>query len=232
MRGKERESPMRILIVEDDAELAEALSAAFARVSVHCDWAPNSADADQLIATTEYALVILDLGLPDEDGMVLLRRLRAKGRKLPIIVLTARGDSASRVNGLRGGADDFLVKPFLFDELHARVDAVLRRQGGYVAQVVTYGKLSFDLIIKEATVGGQRLALSVRELEVLEPLLRRAGHVVPKTLLEDQLFGAGDTLGSNAVEVYAHRLRKKLEKSDSGLVIETIRGVGYFLTET
>ena len=163
--------------------------------------------------------------------MDLLRRLRSNGSKLPIIILTARSDHTSRVNALRGGADDFMVKPFLFDELHARVEAVLRRQGGIVSQAVTFGKLILNIANKEVTVAGKRLALSVREVEILEPLLRRAGHVVPKGLLQDQLLGAGDSPGPNAVEVYMHRLRQKLEKSDSGLAIKTVHGVGYLLTE-
>ena len=222
---------MRILIVEDDSELAAALTEAFERVSIHCNWAADAADADLLVGNTEYALAILDLGLPDEDGMDLLRRLRANGSKLPIIILTARSDHTSRVNGLRDGADDFLVKPFLFDELHARVEAVLRRQGGIVSQAVTFGKLNLDPANKEVTVAGKRLALTVREVEILEPLLRRAGHVVPKGLLQDQLSRAGDSPGSNAVEVYMHRLRQRLEQSDSGLAIKTVHGVGYLLTE-
>lgn len=222
---------MRILIVEDDADLTEALLQAFAQVSIRCDTARDVGDAEQLIETTAYAMIVLDLGLPDEDGQILLRRLRAKGLDVPVIVLTARGDTKSRVECLRDGADDFLIKPFLFDELHARIDAVLRRQGGYVDKCLTFGSLRLDTSIKEASVGGKRLKLSVREAEILEPLIRRGGHIVSKKLLEDQLFGAGDTLESNAVEVYTHRLRRKLRQSGSGLFIETVRGVGYLLTQ-
>jgi two-component system response regulator TctD len=221
---------VRILIVEDDAQLREALLEAFARVHVHCDHAACANDADQLIAMTAYTLVVLDLGLPDEDGLELLRRLRGGGQTVPVIVLTARGDSLTRVQGLRSGADDFLVKPFLFDELHARIEAVLRRQAGYSGFCLRFGAIEFDISMREASVSGMRLALSQRELEMLEPLMRRGGHVVPKRLLEDQLFGAGDTLNSNAIEVYVHRLRRKLERTGAGLGIETVRGIGYMLT--
>lgn len=221
---------MRLLIVEDDRELSQALIAAFARISVHCDHAANAADAEALIASMAYTLVVLDLGLPDDDGMNVLRRLRSAGETVPVIILTARGDSQTRIGGLRAGADDFMVKPFLFDELHARVEAVLRRQGRYVENQMTFGPLVFDVDSREATIDGARLSLSAREADMLEPLLRRSGHVVPKRFLEDQLFGSSETFGSNAIEVYVHRLRRKIETTSSGLSIVTVRGVGYMLT--
>lgn len=221
---------MRLLIVEDDRELSEALIAAFARISVHCDHAATAADAEALIRSMAYTLVVLDLGLPDDDGLALLKRLRSAGETVPVIVLTARGDSQTRITGLRSGADDFMVKPFLFDELHARVEAVLRRQGRYVENQMNFGPLVFDVGSREATIDGQRLSLSAREADMLEPLLRRSGHVVPKRFLEDQLFGSSETFGSNAIEVYVHRLRRKIETTNSGLSIVTVRGVGYMLT--
>lgn len=221
---------MRLLIVEDDRELSEALIAAFARISVHCDHAATAADAEALIRSMAYTLVVLDLGLPDDDGLALLKRLRSAGETVPVIVLTARGDSQTRITGLRSGADDFMVKPFLFDELHARVEAVLRRQGRYVENQMSFGPLVFDVASREATIDGARLSLSAREADMLEPLLRRSGHVVPKRFLEDQLFGSSETFGSNAIEVYVHRLRRKIETSNSGLSIVTVRGVGYMLT--
>lgn len=221
---------MRLLIVEDDRELSEALIAAFSRISVHCDHAATAADAEALIRSMAYTLVVLDLGLPDDDGLALLKRLRSAGETVPVIVLTARGDSQTRITGLRSGADDFMVKPFLFDELHARVEAVLRRQGRYVENQMSFGPLVFDVASREATIDGARLSLSAREADMLEPLLRRSGHVVPKRFLEDQLFGSSETFGSNAIEVYVHRLRRKIETSASGLSIVTVRGVGYMLT--
>jgi two-component system response regulator TctD len=220
---------MRLLIVEDSVALAVELSAAFARRNMACDIAGSAGDAEQLIQTTSYAAIVLDLGLPDEDGLSLLKRLRARGRAEPCIILTARSEAAMRVEGLTGGADDYVVKPFLFDELKARIDAILRRQGGYVDRLIRAGQLSLDTEAREVRVAGTLLDLSVREVELLEILVRRAGHVVPKRLLEDQLFGAGDTLGSNAVEVYIHRLRRKLDDSGAGIAIQTVRGVGYLL---
>ncbi|MCW6531393.1 MULTISPECIES: response regulator transcription factor [Sphingomonas] len=222
---------MRLLIVEDNEELAEAMAAAFQRREIRCDLAGNARDAEQLIATTDYAAVILDLGLPDEDGLSLLRRLRGQRRNVPVIVLSARGEGEMRVLGLESGADDYLVKPFLFAELHARLAAVLRRQGGYVEDVLRAGQVTLDISTREVRVAGAPLSLSVREIELLELLMRRAGHVVPKRVLADQLFGAGEALGSNAVDVYVHRVRRKLE-DHAEVSVQTVRGIGYMLSAT
>ncbi|MBN8840390.1 MAG: response regulator transcription factor [Sphingomonadales bacterium] len=220
---------MRLLIVEDNAELAEAMAAAFQRRDIRCDLAFNARDAEQLIVTTDYAAVILDLGLPDEDGLSLLRRLRGQRRNVPVIVLSARGAGEMRVLGLESGADDYLVKPFLFAELHARLAAVLRRQGGYVEDVLRAGSVTLDISTREVRVAGAPLSLSVREVELLELLMRRAGHVVPKRVLADQLFGSGEALGSNAVDVYVHRVRRKLE-DHADVNVQTVRGIGYMLS--
>ena len=221
---------MRLLIVEDNKELADALVAAFARHEIRCDVASTAGDAQLLIETTSYAAVVLDLGLPDEDGLVLLRRLRAQKRTEPILVLTARGEGEMRVLGLESGADDYIVKPFLFPELHARISAVLRRQGGYVEHLLITGNLTLDTRTREVRVDGNPLDLSMREIELLELLMRRSGHVLSKHAIEDQLFGAGDTLGSNAVEVYVHRLRRKLEDGAAAAKLQTVRGIGYMLS--
>jgi DNA-binding response OmpR family regulator len=222
---------MRLLIIEDDVEVAEALSDAFARRKIHCDLAHDAGDGEQMLRLTEYSAVILDLGLPDEDGMALLRRLRASGRSEPIIVLTARGDGPSRVEGLTHGADDYLAKPFLFEELEARIQAILRRQGGYVDRRISLANLHLDLITREVATDTGTVDFTARDTELIEILMRRAGHVVPKRILEDQLFGSGDALGSNAVEVYIHRLRKKFEAAHVRVKIQTVRGVGYFMVE-
>lgn len=220
---------MRLLIVEDNADLSDALRAAFARRSVACDFADCAGDAAQLIGNTAYSVIILDLGLPDEDGLQLLKRLRAEGRVEPVIILTARSSPEMRIEGLRGGADDYLVKPFLFDELHARIEAILRRQGGYVPRCIEVGDVALDTETREVSVCGTQVEMSAREVELLEILLRRHSHVTPKRVLEDQLFGAGDALGSNAVEVYVHRIRKKLESASRNVTVKTVRGVGYLL---
>ncbi|GAA0308564.1 response regulator transcription factor [Sphingomonas oligophenolica] len=220
---------MRLLIVEDDRELAAALASAFARRSVSSDRAETAGDAELMLASAHYAAIVLDLGLPDGDGLVLLQHLRAHGNPVPIIILTARSDLGDRVSGLDAGADDYLIKPFEFDELFARLTAVLRRKGGFQGNLLTFGNLQFDIATRELLVDGVVLALSVRETELVELLLRRDGRVVPKRLAEDQLFGMNDNLGSNAVEVYVHRLRQKLERAGAATRIDTIRGVGYLM---
>ena len=220
---------MRLLLVEDNIELAEAVIDAFRRNSIECDHADCAADAELLILTRSYSAIVLDLGLPDEDGLELLSRLRGNGKVEPIIVLTARGSADNRVEGLRRGADDYLVKPFLFDELLARVEAIMRRQGGYVEQSISVGDLILDTQNFEVKSGAKPIDLSVREAQILATLMRRNGHVTPRGIIADQLFGVNDDLGSNAVEVYVHRLRKKLESAAAGVAIKTVRGVGYLL---
>ncbi|MCW6529351.1 MULTISPECIES: response regulator [Sphingomonas] len=220
---------MRLLVVEDNIELAQAIGEAFAARHLHCDLAHNAGDADILIRTTRYALVILDLGLPDEDGLDLLKRLRAAQRSEPIIILTARGEVENRIRGLSAGADDYMSKPFHFDELHARVLAILRRDSGYKDRLLRAGTLELDTEARQFRAEGAALEFSVREGELLELLMRQPNRVVPKRVLEDQLFGAGDSLGSNAVEVYIHRIRRHLKEAGLALTVQTVRGVGYML---
>ncbi|UVO50706.1 response regulator transcription factor [Sphingomonas sp. SUN019] len=220
---------MRVLIVEDNCELARAMRDAFGRRHVHADIASSAVDAEVMIRTTAYALVILDLGLPDEDGLALLRRLRAARCGEPVVVVTARAAVESRIEGLSAGADDYVTKPFHFEELYARVQALLRRDGGGYDRSVVAASLSLHPDTRAFAIDGRPVDLPLREGELLEWLMRRFGRVVPKRMLEDQLFGSGDTLGSNAVEVYVHRLRKRLETEDAGLTIQTVRGVGYML---
>ena len=220
---------MRLLVVEDNIELAQAIGEAFAARHLHCDLAHNAGDAEILIRTTRYALVILDLGLPDEDGLDLLRRLRAAQRSEPVIILTARGEVENRIRGLSAGADDSMSKPFHFDELHARVLAILRRDSGYKDRLLRAGALELDTEARQFHAEGAALEFSVREGELLELLMRQPNRVVPKRVLEDQLFGAGDSLGSNAVEVYIHRIRRHLKDAGLALTVQTVRGVGYML---
>ena len=220
---------MRVLLIEDDRDLAQALTAALAPRGFAVDLAHNGDEAEAYLKDGDYAAVLLDLGLPDEDGLALLHRMRTRGDTRPVLILTARGTIDARIRGLNEGADDYLVKPFDVDELHARLLAVLRRQGGYLGRSLTCGQLTFDVEIRVAHVDGATVALSVRETELLELLLRRAGNVVPKRIAEDHLFGLGGELGSNAVEVYVHRLRKKLDDAATGTRIETVRGIGYII---
>jgi two-component system response regulator TctD len=223
---------MRILLVEDHAELSRWLTKALqdARLSVEC--AMNGADADALLHTQEYALVILDLTLPKMDGLEVLKRLRARGSKTPVLVLTARGGLNDRVQGLNLGADDYLPKPFELAELEARVKALLRRSQGNEAVTLTCGALSFDTVSRMFTYGGAPLALTPREHAVLEVLLTRAGRAVSKEKLFDDVFALDDEANIDAIEIYIHRLRKKLERVEPGRVaITTLRGLGYLLEE-
>ncbi|WP_194722489.1 response regulator [Noviherbaspirillum malthae] len=225
---------MRILLVEDHAELSRWISKALqdARLTVEC--AMDGADADALLHTQEYALVILDLTLPRMDGLEVLKRLRARGSKTPVLVLTARGGLSERVQGLNLGADDYLPKPFELAELEARVKALLRRSQGNEAVTLTCGALSFDTVSRMFTYGGAPLALTPREHAVLEVLLTRAGRAVSKEKLFDEVFALDDDASTDAIEIYVHRLRKKLERSDGEagrVAITTLRGLGYLLEE-
>ncbi|WP_068090168.1 response regulator [Novosphingobium rosa] len=220
---------MRILLVEDDAALAAALTGVFDKAGFAVDHAQAREDAELMLRAGHYAALILDRGLPDGDGLELLQDLRARGSTMPVIVLTARGTLDARISGLDKGADDYLAKPFSPDELMARLRAVLRRNGSFQGREVACANLCFDIDNQVLHIDGQTVALSQREGALLALLMRRAGLVVTKRLAEDQLFGAGDTLGSNAIEVYMHRLRQKLDQAGSGAEIVTVRGVGYLM---
>jgi DNA-binding response OmpR family regulator len=220
---------LRILLVEDDPDLARELTDALERRGMTVDLARDTEEGAAFLHAGAHDALLLDLGLPDGDGLALLRSLRARGMTRPVLLLTARGTVEARIAGLNAGADDYLVKPFDTDELHARILAVLRRQGGYVGETLGCGALSFDIAARRARIGDAVLTLSTRETELLELLLRRQGSVVPKRLAEDQLFGVGGDLGSNAIEVYVHRLRKRLGDAGGGVRIETVRGVGYMI---
>jgi DNA-binding response OmpR family regulator len=176
--------------------------------------------------------MILDLGLPDQDGLTLLKRLRASGHLLPILILTARGGIEDRVRGLDAGADDYLIKPFANEELVARIRVLLRRPGSLLGDTLELGTLRLDTASREVTLDDQPQFLSPREVAVLEILLRRSGRVVSKKLVEDHLFGLSADVGSNAVEVYVHRLRKQLAEAGADVAIHTIRGVGYLIART
>jgi DNA-binding response OmpR family regulator len=223
--------PMRLLIVEDSEELSELLAKGLQKAGYDSDVLQTLADARIAIAGTRYAAVILDLGLPDGDGLTLLRELRQRKDPVPILVLTARSGIGDRVGGLRAGADDYLVKPFAFDELIARLEALLRRPGQMLGRSLGLANLTFDTESREVFIDGKPQTLSAREIAVLELLLRRVNSVVSKKLVEDQIFGLGGDLASNAIEVYIHRLRKQLSERGAKVVIRTVRGVGYLISE-
>ena len=222
---------MRVLLVEDNTELVALLVKGLARGGFPADSVGNAGDAAHSLAAMRYAAVVLDLGLPDQDGLSLLRGIRGRGDSTPVLVLTARDGVSDRVNGLRAGADDYLVKPFAMEELVARLQALLRRPGNLLGRQLTFGNVSLETESRQVSIDGTVRVFPARETAILELLLRRGGNVVPKRLFEDQLFGLSGDGGSNAVEVYVHRLRKLLLDSGGTVKIHTVRGVGYLLAE-
>ena len=219
---------MRILITEDDSALAEALRFSLSQVGYAVDWAPNGAAADEVLKDDVFGLLILDLGLPKLDGFEVLRRLRRRNDSLPVLILSGRERPEEKVRGLDLGADDYLVKPFSLNELQARVRALLRRgQQAGMAPMILYGELGFDTVSRTVSVKGRTLPLSVHEIGVLEVLMRRFGRVVSKDQLVEQLYSYDREVSQNAIEVYVHRLRKKL--GDSGVTVRTLYGQGYML---
>ncbi|MEI7970568.1 MAG: response regulator transcription factor [Betaproteobacteria bacterium] len=218
---------MRLLIAEDDPLIADALIRAMRADGYAVDHTTSGQEADDALRQYAYELVILDLGLPRLDGLDILRRLRARGSPVPVLVLTARDALQDRVTGLDAGADDYLVKPFDLPELEARVRALLRRQRPSLSGRLRFGDCLIDLTGRSVFHDGLRVDLSAREFGVLEVLATRAGRAVSKEQLLESLTGWDEDVGTNAIEVYVHRLRKKLEPG--GINIRTIRGLGYLL---
>jgi DNA-binding response OmpR family regulator len=222
---------MRLAVVEDNAELARLLSQGLKAEGYETDVLTTAAEARAAVTTTRYAALILDLGLPDGDGLSILREIRQRNDPLPVLVLTARGGLHDRVSGLRNGADDYLVKPFALEELLARLEALLRRPGQLLGRSLQVGNLVFDTESRQAFIDDKPQTLSAREVTVLELLMRRKDRVVSKKLVEDHIFGSSGEVASNAVEVYVHRLRKQLSEHGAKVQIHTIRGVGYIIAE-
>jgi len=218
---------MRVLIVEDDRVLADGLMRILRRSNHVVTHENNGKRADHLLTAQKFDLVILDMGLPDMDGSEVLRRLRHRGVKVPVLILTARVKVEDRVQGLDFGADDYLAKPFDLLELEARIRALLRRGQSASSAELHIGELCLDTVGNRATLHGVPLDLSARELCVLEILALRVGRVVSKEQLSEQISGLGDEMSSNAIEVYVHRLRKKIEGGNVN--IRTLRGLGYML---
>jgi DNA-binding response OmpR family regulator len=223
---------VRLLVIEDEPRIAEILKSTLQRAGFTVDVVRLCADAREALALTVYDAAILDLGLPDGDGIALLAELRAAQNSVPILVLTARDTVEDKVAGLDAGADDYLIKPFAMVELIARTKALLRRPGGALGIKLQAGNVVLDTIGRDVRVGEVALQLPRRECTILEHLLRRQGRVVPKTVLEDKLYGIDDELESNAVPVHVHHLRRKLQDAQATAEIHTVRGVGYLLSET
>ena len=222
---------MRLLIVEDNEELAELIAKGLKTAGYESDALSTVEEARAVLSTTFYAAMILDLGLPDGDGLELLREIRQRDNPIPVLVLTARGGLTDRVHGLRSGADDYLVKPFALEELIARLEAQLRRPGQLLGSSLRIANLAFDTQNRQASIDDQPQVLSARETAVLELLMRSKGRVVSKKQVEDHIFGHSGEVASNAVEVYVHRLRKQLSERGARVQVHTIRGVGYIIAE-
>lgn len=222
---------MRLLVVEDNEEFAPLLAKGLRAAGYEVDLLGSAGEARAALEATRYAAMVLDLGLPDEDGLAVLRELRRRKDPLPVLVLTARGGVEDRVSGLRMGADDYLVKPFAFDELLARLEALLRRPGQLLGSSLRVANVVYDPEGRQAFVDMKPQIFSAREMAVLELLMRRKGSVVSKKLIEDHIFGLAGEVASNAVEVYVHRLRKQLVDTNAKVKITTIRGVGYVMAE-
>lgn len=188
-------------------------------------------EADAAISTTKYDAIVLDLGLPDGDGIDLLKSWRDRGETVPVLILTARDTLTDRVSGLDSGGDDYLAKPFAMEELLARLRALLRRPGAALGVVLTAGNISFDATSREVRIAEKLIPIPRREMAVLEQLMRRMGNVVPKGLLADSVYSFDDDVTSNSLEVGISRLRKRLTKVGATVSIHTLRGVGYLMTE-
>lgn len=216
---------MRLLLVEDDPMIGEAVRKGLRQNGFVVDWVRDGEAAELAVANDVYGLVVLDLGLPRKDGLEVLESLLRKGNSIPVLILTARDAVPDRIKGLNSGADDYVVKPFDLDELSARIHALLRRRAGRADPFLEHGELTVNVSTRQATFRGEALALSARESAVLEALLERPGAILSRTQLEERLYGWGEEIESNAVEVYIHSLRRKLGAD----FIRNVRGVGYMI---
>jgi len=223
---------MRLLLVEDNEALSGLLQKGLTGAGFAVDCVQTVSEALAGLARTRFSAIILDLSLPDGDGYAVLEHLRAKGDSTPVLILTAKTAVGDKVKGLNRGADDYLGKPFALEELVARLQALLRRPGVLLGAALQLGRLTFDTGSHEITVDGRLQPVPPREAAVLEMLLRRSGRVVPKQVIEDQLYGLSDEVNSNAIEVYVHRLRRQLSDAGADIEIHTIRGVGYLIRQT
>ena len=218
---------MKILLVEDDPMIGKAIRQGLVAAGYSVDWAQDGRAAELAIANDVYQLVVLDLGLPRRSGIDILKTARARHNDVPILIATARDAVADRIDGLNAGADDYLVKPFDLGELIARIRALLRRQAGRGSPLQEYGSVTLDSVKKQVTLRGNAVDLSAREYAILEALMQQPGAVLSKEALEETVYGWDQEIGSNAIEVHLHNLRKKLGAD----VIRNVRGVGYRVQE-
>lgn len=223
---------MKLLIVEDNDTLSDLLKKGLGKIGFATDIAPTADDAIELIETEGYDIVILDLGLPDEDGLTVLRAMRRRGIQTPVMIVTARGKVADRVEGLKTGADDYLVKPFALEELIARVQALIRRPPNLLGYALSLGNLTLDTMARQIYVDGHAYVLLARELAILEYLMRHPNVFISREQLKSHIYGLDGNIHSNVVEVYLHQLRKRLGEFGAKVQIGTARNLGYILRET
>lgn len=216
---------MRVLIVEDDALLGDGLAHGLGALGFAVDWFKDAKEGGDALANAPYDAVILDLGLPGEDGMAFLQRVRAGGNTTPVLVLTARDAVASRIAGLDAGADDYLVKPIALQEIAARLRAITRRQRGRPEPTWKHGALEYNPAAKTVAWKGEPVVLTSREIALLELLLANPDRVLSKAQILEKMYGWGDELESNAIEVFVYNLRRKIAPA----IVRTVRGVGYAL---
>lgn len=214
---------MRLLLIEDDTMIGRAVRQGLGDAGFTVDWVLDGRAAERALGNGVYDLALLDLGLPGQDGMAVLRGLRARGDAVPVLIVTARDAVADRIAGLNAGADDYVLKPFDLDELIARVRALLRRHAGGGSPLLECGALTLDPVKKQVSLNGETVNLSAREFALLEKLMQRPGAVLSREQLEDSIYGWTEEIGSNAVEVHLHNLRRKL----GATTIRNVRGVGY-----
>ncbi len=214
---------MRILVVEDDPLLGDAVQVGLRQAGYVPDWISDGVGAEHALSTSDYAAMVLDIGLPRRSGLEVLSRLRAQGSRLPVLILTARDTVEDRIAGLDAGADDYLVKPFAMGELAARLRALVRRAGGRPQPRIAHGGIELDPASHEVSLDGRPVELSAKEFSLLQVFLQNVGRVLSRGQLEEQLYGWDDETGSNTIEVYIHHLRRKFGRD----VIRTVRGVGY-----
>jgi two-component system response regulator QseB len=214
---------MRLLLAEDDVMIGQAVRSGLRREAFAVDWVRDGAAAEEALAAGTYDILLLDLGLPRKEGLSVLHDIRGRGSMLPVVVLTARDGVSDRVAGLDAGADDYVVKPFDLDELAARIRAVLRRRGGRAIGVIEHAGVSLDPATHEVRKDGGAVAVSPREFALLHALLERPGRILSRAQLEERLYGWGEEVESNVIEVHIHSLRRKLGTD----FIRNVRGVGY-----
>lgn len=218
---------MRILLIEDDPLIGDGLKIGLTKSGFGVDWFTNGADGEEALLQSAFDAVVLDLSLPEIDGLDILQNWRNKGRKEPVLILTARGDVDERIKGLNAGADDYLPKPFALGEVVARLNALLRRRGGETASLINYRQITFNLQTKQTFLNDKEVVLAPKETALLELLLLNRNRVLSKEKIEEKLYSWDDDVSSNAVEVHIHHLRKKLGKN----IIKTVNKIGYMMED-